>query len=209
MVTSTPRRVRAGVRLGRDEQAAATRSKLLEVAIATLCDVGYGGLTAGEISARAGLTRGAVQHHFPDREALIRAVFEQLSHELITLPIASRSATVAGRIDAAVDRYWEFFRGPHYMAIVQLTLGSRGEPAIHRWITRQVELSQRGLDQQWHAAFAETGVPAERIRSARLVALASLRGFTVLRMNNDRTDWSSEIAMLKEMLLFVLTAAHE
>ena len=190
----------------RDEQAVATRQKLLEIAIALLCEGGYGALTSTGVSARAGLTRGAFQHHFPDRLALLRAVVDETTAELMKLPVAYPGESIRERIDAAIDRYWEFFRSPSYTAIVQLSLGNLKEVAARRWLAEEIDRSQALLDRKWHDAFSETGAPPQQIRSARLLVLAALRGFVMLgHHRHQEADWSRELALLKEMLFLALT----
>jgi len=64
------------------EQADATRSALLAAARQLFTDRGYAATSTTEIVARAGVTRGALYHHFPAKHDLFRAVFEQLEAEV-------------------------------------------------------------------------------------------------------------------------------
>ena len=195
------------VKLGmtRDQQASATRRKLLDVAIALLCDGGLSAVTSISVSARAGLTRGAVQHHFPNRRSLLRAVVDEVTAELMALPVAFPGETVRERIDAAVDRYWEYFRSTRYTALVQLSLGNSNDVPVRAWVADEIERSQDLLDRKWHDAFRDTGASRQRIRSARLLVLAALRGFAMLGYHRNRaTDWTREVALLKEMLFDAL-----
>lgn len=45
---------------------------------------GYQGVPADEIVRAAGVTRGALYHHYSDKQGLFRAVFEQLEAEIMT-----------------------------------------------------------------------------------------------------------------------------
>jgi AcrR family transcriptional regulator len=191
----------------RDEQANATRQKLLEVAIALLCEGGLSAVTSTGVSARAGLTRGAVQHHFRNRMALLRAVVDEVTAELMALPVAFPGETAREQIDAAVESYWEYFRSTSYTAMVQLSLGNAHDVPVRAWVAEEVERSQDLLDRKWHEAFSDTGASRQRIRSARLLVLAALRGFAMLGYHRNREiDWTREVALLKEMLFFALTS---
>ncbi|HMG26405.1 MAG TPA: TetR family transcriptional regulator, partial [Acidimicrobiia bacterium] len=64
------------------EQADATRSALLAAARELFTDRGYAATSTTEIVARAGVTRGALYHHFSAKHDLFRAVFEQLEAEV-------------------------------------------------------------------------------------------------------------------------------
>ena len=59
---------------------------------------GYAAVGTEEIVARAGVTRGALYHHFRDKQDLFRAVFERLEEELV--------ASIAARM-AGVEDPWE------------------------------------------------------------------------------------------------------
>jgi AcrR family transcriptional regulator len=71
------------------ERTRATRTALLDAARALFLEKGYADTGTPELVARAGVTRGALYHHFRDKQALFRAV------------IAREAAAVAQEIDAA------------------------------------------------------------------------------------------------------------
>jgi AcrR family transcriptional regulator len=62
-------------------QGEATRGALLDAARQLFGSQGYGATSTEEIVALAGVTKGALYHHFADKEDLFRAVFEQLQRE--------------------------------------------------------------------------------------------------------------------------------
>jgi AcrR family transcriptional regulator len=64
------------------EQSEATRAALMEVARGLFSDPGYAEVSTEEIVTRAGVTRGALYHHFKGKKDLFRAVFERLEQEL-------------------------------------------------------------------------------------------------------------------------------
>jgi AcrR family transcriptional regulator len=88
-------------------QPEATRAALVASARALFAERGYAAVGTEEIVARAGVTRGALYHHFGDKKDLMRAVLHELSREL-----AEASATAAlketdqwRQILAAVDAF--------------------------------------------------------------------------------------------------------
>ena len=58
------------------ERSARARSALLESAARGLSRYGYGNLVLEQVAREAGYTRGALYHHFNDKEDLARAVVE-------------------------------------------------------------------------------------------------------------------------------------
>lgn len=61
------------------ERTEATRLALLDAAHALFIDRGYAAASTPEICAAAGVTRGALYHHFADKRALFLAVLERES----------------------------------------------------------------------------------------------------------------------------------
>ena len=63
-------------------EAARTRDDVLASARRLFTDRGYHDVTVPEIAKAAGVTHGALYHHFTNKQGLFRAVFEQVEHEL-------------------------------------------------------------------------------------------------------------------------------
>jgi AcrR family transcriptional regulator len=64
------------------ERRAATRRALLGAARSLFAEKGYHGAAAEEIVGRAGLTRGALYHHFEDKKDLFRVVVDEMEGEI-------------------------------------------------------------------------------------------------------------------------------
>jgi AcrR family transcriptional regulator len=74
------------------ERSAETIERLLDAAIEAIVDVGYHRATVTEICARAGVTQGAVFHHFETRVELVLTALERMTAGRI-----ARYSTLAGQ----------------------------------------------------------------------------------------------------------------
>lgn len=75
------------------EQADRTRANLMQVARTLFAERGYAGTATEEIVQQAGVTRGALYHHFRDKRDLFEAVFIEVQQEMRErIGAASRSA---------------------------------------------------------------------------------------------------------------------
>lgn len=72
----------------REENARATRGALLRTARELFGQRGFAAVGIEEIAARAGVTTGALYHHFGSKRDLFRAVFDALEAELMERAIA-------------------------------------------------------------------------------------------------------------------------
>lgn len=61
-----------------EDRRLATQTALLEAARPLFAERGFAAVSADEIVRAAGVTRGALHHHYGDKRGLFRAVFEQV-----------------------------------------------------------------------------------------------------------------------------------
>ncbi|MGH9096152.1 MAG: TetR/AcrR family transcriptional regulator [Acidimicrobiales bacterium] len=73
---------------GRKAQGAATRAALLDAARGLFGTNGYGDTSIDAVVAAAGVTKGAVYHHFQSKEGLFAAVYEDVQIEVSDLVVA-------------------------------------------------------------------------------------------------------------------------
>ncbi|WP_405667166.1 TetR/AcrR family transcriptional regulator [Streptomyces sp. NBC_01527] len=114
-------------RTPKQDRSRATRRRLLEAAVACLAEHGWAGSTVSVVAERAGVSRGAAQHHFPTREDLFTAAVEYVAEErsaaLRTLPVQGRAAVVAALVD--------LYTGPLFRAALQLWVAASNEASLH------------------------------------------------------------------------------
>jgi len=97
----------------RAAQVEATRAKLIAAARKAFSDKGFAAASMDELSAAAGLTRGALHHHFGDKSGLLAAVVAKIDGEMAlkarqaartaTDPWAALEAEGAAYINLALD----------------------------------------------------------------------------------------------------------
>jgi AcrR family transcriptional regulator len=109
------------------ERSASTRQALLDATIVGLVADGYGGTTTNTISRRAGVSVGALQHHFASKAQLMAAAVAQLCEQR-RAELADAMTDVdpgVDRLDVATDLMWEMYRGPAFAAYAELWVAAR------------------------------------------------------------------------------------
>ncbi|HEV3352538.1 MAG TPA: helix-turn-helix domain-containing protein [Acidimicrobiales bacterium] len=76
----------------RERQAAATRQLLVSTARELFTERGYQATSVEEIIQRAGVARGALYHHFSGKDALFRAVYDEVQAETASAVVAAALA---------------------------------------------------------------------------------------------------------------------
>jgi AcrR family transcriptional regulator len=77
------------------QRSESTQAALVAAARRLFAAHGYAGTPREDVVAAAGVTRGALQHHFGDKASLFRAVYEQVEQEIVAA-VAEAAMTVAG-----------------------------------------------------------------------------------------------------------------
>jgi AcrR family transcriptional regulator len=105
---ATPRRTQR-------ERSAATTAALLAAARERFAADGYSAASLNAIAATAGMTKGAVYHHFAGKEELFAAVYDLEQRRLVGLAGAAMTGAghgPAARIEAACLAYLDAARDP-------------------------------------------------------------------------------------------------
>ncbi|MEU3308731.1 TetR/AcrR family transcriptional regulator [Nocardiopsis sp. NPDC006832] len=116
----------------RQERSRLTRARLMDAAVACLAERGVPGATVSAVAERAGVSRGAAQHHFPTREELLLAALRHMVDSR-GADLRRRAASVQagpGRTEAVVQMVVDAFSGPDFDAALQLWAAAAGEPAL-------------------------------------------------------------------------------
>ncbi|AQA22684.1 bacterial regulatory, tetR family protein [Rhodococcus sp. MTM3W5.2] len=109
-----------------------TRQRLLEATIDCLADQGWAATTVGVVAKRAGVSRGAAQHHFPTREDLITAALEFMFDSRMEAARLEATGLPAGpgRTEAIVTRLVEYYTGTLFKAALQVWTAAASDAAL-------------------------------------------------------------------------------
>ena len=104
------------------ERSRTTRRRLIEAALDCFGERGWSGVTVAVIAERAGVSRGAAQHHFPTREDLVAAAVELLGEVQIAEMRAQAAGLPSGssRFERVVGMVLNLYTGPMFRAALQL-----------------------------------------------------------------------------------------
>lgn len=166
------------------ERTLVTQQRLLTATIACLDELGYAGTTTNEVADRAGVSRGAMVHHYPSKSDLLIAALEHLVEERaleLTKELeAIRESTKAPLgMDALVDLLWRTFSGKLYWAGLELFVAARTDAELReKFGPLERRLAKRVLS----LFLEETGMSSRDARAAIGLSLHLMRGMAMERI---------------------------
>lgn len=192
------------------ERTAETRARIMDAVVECISDVGFGRATASEITRRAGVTWGAVQHHFGDKDGILRAVledsFQRFAERLSDMP--GEEAPLEERVSAFIDRAWSHFGSADYQSTFEILLQvERARPVgeLPTW--------QSGMSVEWSRIWNGVFVDADLSRKENLAlqrytvsVLTGIASMLVIGGSQPRHP-RSELELLKDTLFRKLRGA--
>jgi AcrR family transcriptional regulator len=170
------------VRRNQAERAAETRGKIIEAVVATIDEIGFQKTTASEITRRAGVTWGAVQHHFGDKDGIFAAVledsFDRFARRIADLP--EDETSIEKRVSFFLDHAWEHFASPHYRSTFEILLNAAGDDRESEPVW-QSEMS-RAWNRVWMRLFGEAPLSRSRSRTLQHYTISVLSGLAAMKM---------------------------
>jgi AcrR family transcriptional regulator len=185
------------------ERTAETRAKLIAAVVESIAETGLARTTAPEIARRAGVTWGAVQHHFGGKDGVLVAVlddsFSRFAALMTTIP--AERASLADRAALFVDRAWQHFSSPHYRSTYEILLhylGRSGRKSGGDWRERMFA----GWNDIWLELFADARIPRTRHFVLQHYTIAVLSGLasTLMLEGAESAIRPAELALLKDTL---------
>ncbi|MGW0464507.1 TetR/AcrR family transcriptional regulator [Streptomyces sp. NPDC003027] len=180
----------------KQDRSRATRQRLLEAAVSCLAEHGWAGSTVSVVAERAGVSRGAAQHHFPTREDLFTAAVEYVAEErsqaLRTLAARDRREVVAALVD--------LYTGPLFRAALHLWVAASDEDQLRARVT---DLEARVGRESHRIAVellrADESVPGVRETVQGLLDMARGLGLATL-LTDDRARRERVVAQWATLL---------
>ncbi len=196
MTSSKPSPHKPGQRRTQAERSAETQLKILDTTLDCLMDQGLRDTSTVDVARRAGVSRGALLHHYPSKDLLLQ---EALRH-LLTREVAEIEAMAAdierGRVD--FDHFlrtlWEHFSGRLFMITLEFLTAARTDPKTRQVLATEALAFNASLDRIWEQLMLNSALAPRERRLALNVTLCFLRGM------GTQTVWRDDPELFRDML---------
>ena len=123
------------------QKSAMTRDRILDTAVDCFISLGYTNVTTAKVADFAGISRGAMLHHFPSKIELIRAAIEYLHEKLLgdhTNRVTSLATylTIAKRPRTRLEAYWDYLTDDQFIAYHELCVAGPTAIDMHDILDR-------------------------------------------------------------------------
>ncbi|XRQ12793.1 TetR/AcrR family transcriptional regulator [Actinomadura welshii] len=202
MSVSSRRRQRrdSSSRRTQQERRSRTQARLLEATMECLVDLGWSGTSTTEVARRAGVSRGAQQHHYPTKMVLVAAALEhlleaqRLAYEtaFAVLPPERRN------VSSALDLLWEVFRGRPAKALMELAVAARTDDELRPLCRDLNERIVQVILETFERLFPENTLPGDFVPTMLRGVFAMFVGLSIQNALDDDADGHQE-AVLRQV----------
>jgi AcrR family transcriptional regulator len=175
-------------------KSAHTRARLVEATIRCLLKFGYAGTTTPKVAAEAGLSRGAMLHHFENGGALMQATIGELLDRRLRA-FRRAVANPSSDVRTLVRTYWKQLLSPAFAAFIELAIAARTDKSL----ARILEPAQADFRERWYELAVQLFPAWQQDRKAFDLALALTQN-TVEGMAINRLIHGCDEAMIDSVL---------
>ncbi len=209
-MADSPRRIQLPVPASRPrthaQRSAETRAAILRAVSESVVEVGFTRTTAAEIARRAGVTWGAVQHHFGGKDGMLTAVLEDSFNRFVErVEGVPREGPLEKRVSLFVDRAWDHYGSAHYRTTHEILLHFRARDDVEEAPAWSAILA-KAWNEIWRELFHDAPIPPQQHVALARYTLATLSGFAgLLLLSGDPVDsLAGDLEILKRLLILEL-----
>lgn len=182
-----------------EERTATTRMALIDATIAAIGEWGYAGASTTLIAQTAGVSRGAMLHHFATRAALMADVVRHVfDHEMAKYEDIRVRTGLGDHLYDWPRLLWAVLGRPSGMAVLEILQATRSDPELAALVVPMQETVERSALAVMRSAFG--GDEAQALAIMRLMVW-SVRGLSIAeRYLPHRAETEDAIALLGRLL---------
>ncbi len=175
------------------KRSARMRERILTATLDCIYEYGFNKASTTEIVKRAGVSRGAMLHHYPAKEILIASAFEKLLEDEIA-DIRKRAVAYAEgqqTIDDFVDYLWSRFSGRLFMITMDFLSSARTDEKLCEAIIPVSLNFHDSLNEIWLQFFENKRKSPDQVRILLNTTLCLMRGMgaqTIIRKDEKYFD---------------------
>jgi len=190
-------------RRSQEDRSRDAKERLLSATIDVMIRRGYNGLTTKEVAKTAGLSNGALMHHYSSKAELVVAATTAIYDECIARGqrIAHTAVAVKKPVEGFIsDSLSVYFDWPFLVAL-EIIVVARTDAELMKRITPVMNHYRQTTNVLWLEVFKKAGYSPKQARTILNISLNMSRGMAVNRTwQHDDTYYQ---ALIKEWIKIV------
>lgn len=186
------------------QQSEATRARILDAAVSCLVELGYARTTTLVVQERAGVSRGALLHHFPTRADLLSDTVAHL-FDLQVCERAKLQLRPGARVEQAVRVLWAIMTSSLSITISELWTATRTDPELRAALARHDDMMQREVDRTCAMLFGPDLAEHPQFANTTRLLISSMRGVAQDRLLPSGASARHDLSMWTEVATRMLS----
>jgi AcrR family transcriptional regulator len=149
-----------------------TRSAILDAAVACFHELGYFNTTTENIARQAGVSRGAMLHHFPTRFDLIKAAVEHINQIRLAMfseeEMRIQEGAEHSRVEEGIDVYWRQLNTPAFVVFTELQIAARTDKELEKVLIPALKAYERAWAEAVKQIFPDLALSEAFVRTGYL-----------------------------------------
>lgn len=173
------------------QKSAKMRDSILDAALDCFVTIGYASTTTAKIAEKAGVSRGAMLHHFPSKTELIQAAVEYLHDKLVALyslniEKITHDLPVDERNRRGLQGYWKYLSSDLFTAYHELCVAGRTDPELQHILEDSIARFDENIAVANHRLFPEWAERGELFELAMDISKFLMEGMAVSQIVSQK-----------------------
>ena len=164
---------------------------------------GYDGVSTEEVSRLAGVSRGALRHHFPTKNELMVATLHFLNEDMLRKSLSRVEHAKGGAdvLELVIEDAFDFFFGDYFFINMAISMSDDRNSDLHA-STRAIRRDSRlAIEKTWIERVKATGLPARVAGDVVALTFSIVRGFAIRQLIvDDSAEFERLIGTWRKMV---------
>ena len=158
---------------------------------------GYRNANTAMIAKQAGVSRGALTHHFPTKVQLVSAAYEYLLRDWEDKRLKFiQNSTAPKKVDVYVRFLWkEIFNHPQHVAMLELMLAARGDEKLRQELNKSLNSLSLSRHELWKSVIGHR-LQSDDDETLMLMTTCLLRGLSMQETIDPRPGFEEKVIEL-------------
>lgn len=192
------------------ERSTMTRQRIIQAAVEIISKSGFKKASMGQIAAAAGVTTGAIQHHFGDKAGILFAVielsFSQLAARLSTTIIESEN--LEDRVARFIEVLWEKYQTPLFWTSLEIMMNMKNDSVFTEKMKKHMDHILLLIDRMWMGTFWDTPAPREHHVAAQRFLFNTINGLAIAKLAAPAVNETKTTFILLKTTITQLLGDH-